>query len=74
MFAANLRRLRLKRYESQQDWRDALEAEGVDVTRATIGHWERGFRSPEVDLFPAIARSLGVRIRTLFPEDDAPEM
>ena len=39
--------------------------EVFSLLRGTCSNWENGFREPEVELIPELARFFGVRIRDL---------
>jgi transcriptional regulator with XRE-family HTH domain len=66
-FAANLRKLRLAKFDSQDQFRAALAQNGIKATIPTISGWERGYRSPAVENLPAIAKTLGVSPADLLP-------
>lgn len=57
-FAANLRSLRLAKFESQEDLSKAMARHGYRATTITISAWERGTRTPPIEAFPALAKSL----------------
>lgn len=69
-FAANLRRLRERRYAYQDDFVDALRSNGLDgATKSTVSGWETGRRIPLIDHWPVIAETLRVRVRSLLPPE-----
>ena len=68
-FAANLRTLRQKRFDTQAEFVEALEVQGLVVVLMTVSSWERGARVPPVDSMPQIAKALGVPIRHLLPTE-----
>jgi len=63
-FAARLRMLREKAGLTIED---LVEATGIP--RKTLYNWEAGIRMPPVDTFPTLAGALGVKTRTLLPEE-----
>ena len=68
-FAANLRKLREKKFETIDDFVDALGVTGLESTRQTVSSWETGRRIPTIDALPAIATTLHVSIRLLIPTE-----
>lgn len=66
-FAARLRELRLKRYDTQDAFVAGLHKHGVDVTKATVSGWEIGIRFPDPNSLPGIASALGCSPQLLFP-------
>lgn len=67
-WAINFRMLRLRKFDSQDEFRAALEADGIKVIKATVSHWERGYRLPAIDMLPHIALVLGVKVQRLVPD------
>ena len=63
-FAARLRTLREK---AGMTIEDVVEATGFP--RTTLYNWEAGLRMPPVDTYPILAEALGVKVRTLLPEE-----
>lgn len=61
---ARLRELRLRAGLSTQE-----AAESVGRTVAAWNAWERGTRNLPVELLPEIAETLGVRVRTVLPNE-----
>ncbi len=68
-FAARLRELRQKRFKRQDDFVDALRLlDGFEtITKSTVSGWERGSRVPAIELWPSIAKTLKVKVRSLLP-------
>ncbi len=62
-FAARIRELREKRGKDPEQIAEML---GVAVT--TYRGWENGSRVPSIAIFPELAESLGVSVRSLLPE------
>lgn len=54
----NFRNLRTKKFDGQDDFVDALAQHGLEVTKGTVSHWERGFRLPSIEQLPYIAMAL----------------
>lgn len=67
-WGANLRKLRCKVFDTQQKFADALESNGIFVSKQTISQWEHGRRTPPVECFPVIAAVLSCRIGALLPK------
>ncbi len=68
--AARLRELRLRKYEMQDGFVAALRANGLTaVNRSTVSGWERGEHYPTIEKWPIIAETLGVKVRTLLPDE-----
>lgn len=67
--AARLRELRLRKYSSQQDFLEALGKAGVSKTVAAVSDWETGRRMPHLKDLPGIAAALGVKVRTVLPDE-----
>jgi hypothetical protein len=72
-FAANLRALRVSEFSTQAEFADALRRNlpkkhrgKVDVS--TVSGWETLKRTPKIELFPFIAKTLGCSVRDLLPE------
>ena len=63
-FAARLRALREKAGLSIEDM---VEATGFP--KRTLYNWEAGLRMPPVDSYPKLAEALGVKTRTLLPDE-----
>ena len=63
-FAARLRTLREKAGLTVED---LVEATGFP--QRTLYRWESGLRVPPVDAYPILAAALGVKVRTLLPEE-----
>ena len=63
-FAARLTALREKAGLSVED---LVEITGFP--KRTLYRWEEGLRMPPVDAYPKLAEALGVKVRTLLPED-----
>ena len=66
-FGANLRRLREKRFETQDNFVDALKKRGFASHKMTVSGWENGNRLPALDILPIIAETLQVSVRSLLP-------
>ena len=66
-FGARLRELRLKKFDTLQEFADALKPYGISPTAKTISGWETGYRAPDYELLPVIAEVLNVSVRTLIP-------
>lgn len=66
-FGANLRTLRRKKFETREQFREALVAAGMTTTMATISRWESGRNIPELNEWPIIAAVLGCDVRRLLP-------
>ena len=66
---ARLRKLRMKKFELQEDFVDALSANGVDTIKSTVSGWETGRRIPPVEMWPQIAETLDVSVRSLIPPE-----
>ena len=49
-------------------------AELVGVHEMTLRRWEQGERSPDADIIPKLAQTLGVSISSLMGEDDSPDL
>ena len=67
-FGANLRELRLERFDTQDEFVTALHRRRVMVTKSAVSGWEMGTRAPDLDLWPRIAATLGVELSDLLPE------
>ena len=65
--ARRLRKARQLRFESQQDFANALNAAGLEVTKAAVSLWELGRRHPSRKARPIVARVLRVKVRELLP-------
>jgi transcriptional regulator with XRE-family HTH domain len=72
-FAANLRALRTAQFATQAEFADALRRNlpkkhhgKVDVS--TVCGWETLKRTPKIELFPFIAKTLDCPVRELLPE------
>ena len=63
-FAARLRALREKAGLTVED---LVTATGIP--RGTLYNWEAGIRMPPIDMFPILAKALGVKVRTLLPDE-----
>lgn len=63
-FAARLRELRDRRGKTVDELALSL---GVAVS--TVYGWENGTRRPDISQLPVIAEALGVKPRSLLPED-----
>jgi len=63
-FAARLRTLREKAGLTIED---LVTATGIP--RGTLYNWEAGIRMPPIDTFPTLAKALGVKVRTLLPDE-----
>jgi len=46
---------------------DVVTATGIPQT--TLYSWEAGFTRPPIDMFPILAQTLGVKTRTLLPDE-----
>lgn len=68
-FAARLRELRTRKYATQGEFIDALQARGLEVKQNTLSGWETGQREPGLDLYPFLADALGVSVRSLLPTE-----
>ncbi len=68
-FAAGLRKLRQRRFETLDEFVVALQASDISVTRATVSGWETGYRVPSIELWPGIAATLRVSVRSLLPKE-----
>lgn len=68
-FAARLRELRQRKFDTQGDFVDALNNAGlVSVTQGSVSGWERGDNAPDLETWPIVAATLGVTLRTLLPD------
>ena len=63
-FAEHLRTLRLK-----ADLSIPALAERSGIPQATLEGWEGARKSPRIDRFPNLAKSLGVSVRKLLPRE-----
>ena len=63
-FAARLRTLREKAGLTIEDLVDE-----TGIPRTTLYNWEAGIRMPPVDTYPILAEALGVKVRTLLPDE-----
>jgi len=63
-FAARLRMLREKAGLTIEDL-----VETTGFPQRTLYRWEAGLRVPPVDTYPILAEALGVKVRTLLPEE-----
>ena len=63
-FAERLRKLREKAGMSIED---LVTATGIP--RTTLYNWEAGIRMSPVDTYPILAEALGVKVRTLLPDE-----
>ena len=63
-FAARLRMLREKAGLTIEDM---IAQTGFPMR--TLYNWEAGLRMPPVDAYPILAAALGVKVRTLLPDD-----
>jgi transcriptional regulator with XRE-family HTH domain len=68
-FAENLRRLRMKTKMTGKQAAAAVGEAGYPIAWRTYYGWEDGTRTPPLDALPAIAKTMGVTIKTLFPND-----
>lgn len=66
-FAANLKRLRLRRQLTGKGAAEAITEAGYQCEWRTYYDWEAGNTSPNIDALPALSKALGVSIRSLFP-------
>lgn len=64
----NLRRLRMKKFDTQISLVEAMQQYGVFIHKNTVSNWERGDRLPAIEILPVLAHVLGCRVRTLVPE------
>ena len=67
--AARLRELRQRKFKGQDEFVDALQLRGLDVTKTTVSGWETGYHFPTIDKLPVIAWTLGVTVRSLLPKE-----
>jgi len=63
-FAERLRKLREKAGLTIDD---LVELTGIP--QRTLYNWEAGFRTPPYDTLPTLAEALGVKVRTLLPDE-----
>lgn len=68
-FAARLRELRVRKYETQAEFLAALETRGLTVPPTTLSGWETGYRTPDFETLPILADALGIKVRKLFPDE-----
>ena len=67
---AHLRKLREKRFRTQDEFVAALRKNGLEtVTKSTVSGWETGYMTPPIAKFHVIAQSLRVPIRSLIPPE-----
>lgn len=66
-FAANLKRLRLRKKLTGKQAAQAITEAGYQCEWRTFYDWEAGNTFPSVNALPAISKALGVSIRSLFP-------
>jgi transcriptional regulator with XRE-family HTH domain len=66
-FAARLREMRVRHYDTQDAFVAGLHKQGVDVTKATVSAWEIGVRFPDPNSLPGIAAALDCSPQLLFP-------
>jgi hypothetical protein len=72
-FAANLRALRMGQFSTQAEFADALRRNPPKTHRgkfdvSTVCGWETLKRTPKIELFPFIAKTLDFSVRDLLPE------
>jgi len=63
-FAVRLRTLREKAGLTIEDM-----VNQTGVPQLTLYRWEAGYRMPPVDMYPILAEALGVKVRTLLPDE-----
>ena len=68
-FAAGLRELRRRRFDTLDDFVIALQDNDIKVTKATVSGWETGYRVPSIELWPGLAATLRVSVRSLLPKE-----
>jgi transcriptional regulator with XRE-family HTH domain len=68
-FAAGLREQRQRRFGTLDEFVAALQANGITATKATVSGWETGYRVPSIELWPGIATTLKVPVRSLLPKE-----
>lgn len=68
IWALNFRKLRTRKFDNQDEFVLALAHQGLEVTKGTVSHWERGFRLPSIEHLPVIAAALGCQIARLTPK------
>ena len=64
---ASLKRARLKRFRTMQEYADALTASGLDSTKSAVSLWESGSRLPELESLYKMAEVLGTTVPALLP-------
>lgn len=50
---------------TQREIAKAMEADGFDITSATVGAWVRGEAFPSADKWPALAKVFGVKVEQI---------
>jgi len=60
---------RLKKFATQEKFREVFRANGLDVTRSGISMWELGLGMPGADVLYVIAETIGVTVARLLPPD-----
>ena len=63
-FALRLRGLREKAKLSVEEF-----SVKSGIPRTTLYNWEQAIRTPPFDTLPTLARALGVKVRSLMPEE-----
>ena len=63
----------IKRLRIEKGWKQKDLAEHSDVTRVSIGNYERGTRVPPVDIAFRLAESLGVTVGEIVGETEKTE-
>ena len=63
-FAARLKQLREKAGLTVEQL-----AEKSGIPKNTLWNWEGAKRIPQIDQFPQLAKSLGITVRTLMPQE-----
>jgi len=66
-FAARLRMLREKRGLTGEQMAKTITEAGYNCPGRTYYNWEAGTREPPLNSLPAIAKTLCVQVRTIFP-------
>lgn len=60
-FAARLRMLREKRGMTGMQFSEAIRGEGYKLGQRTYFDWETGRTTPPIDVFPILAKLLGLK-------------
>lgn len=67
LVADRLRTLRMKKFDTQEAFAEALTQNGLEMSRRGVGNWESATRAPHIWELPTIAFTLGISVRSILP-------